>query len=148
MPSASAVCARYHGRNSVITSTPYSSGIDSLSACVRWTIPTSNVIPNIKKAYTIFHASFCDLWHVTIGGQTLQESVRRFFVRIFSAYWVSNRHPQFQRQGVNKTPCYQNSRRKFSISLIHPAVFSGGIVRGLCRSREPLWAMLPKAVRR
>ena len=65
------------------TSTPYSSGIDSRSACVRRTMPTSKVIPNIKKAYTIFHASFCDLWHVTISGQTLQGSVRRFFARIF-----------------------------------------------------------------
>lgn len=75
MPSANAVCVRYHGRNTVITSAPYSSGTDSRRACARRTIPPSSVIAIIKKAYIMFHASFCDLWHVTISGQTLQGSV-------------------------------------------------------------------------
>ena len=51
-------------------------------------IPPSNIIPSIKKAYIMFHASFCNLWHVTISGQTLQEPACRFF-----SLWVSIRHP-------------------------------------------------------
>ena len=39
MPSARAVWARYHGRNTVITNAPYSSGTDSRSTCARRITP-------------------------------------------------------------------------------------------------------------
>ena len=71
MPSARAVWARYHGRNTVITSAPYSSGADNRSTCARRTIPPSSASPNDKTAYIMFRASFFDLWYVTIGRQTL-----------------------------------------------------------------------------
>lgn len=100
-----------------------------------------------SKKHTSYSMPSSVIYGMLPSADRLCKGLSADFLREFSTMRVSGRHPQFQRQGVNETPCAIKFSQNFYFLVIHPAVFSGGIVRGLRRSREPLLATLPKAVR-
>ncbi len=83
MPSAKAVWVWYQPWNAVSISAAYSMGMPSrsFSASQNRNGKSAEAAPKIKSNI-IAQTSFSGLRHLTIGGQTLQWSVRRFTPQI------------------------------------------------------------------